>query len=86
MTVKDLINRLSQCDPETPVTLEFTDTSDYLYFFNFGDSGVEIVEQDEGIIGVTGDDPFDPGVVEGKSVTIKLDEGKAFYGLGLGSV
>ena len=82
MTVKDLINRLSQCDPEAQVTLEFTDHTDYLYFFDFKEGELEIVEQDEGIIGVTYDDPFDPGVVKGKSVTIKLSEGKAFYGLG----
>ena len=83
MKVKDLINRLSKCDPEAQVTLEFTDHTDYLYFFDFKKGGLDIIEQDEAIVGVTYDDPFDPypEVIEGKSVTIKLDEGKAFYGM-----
>jgi len=77
MKVKDLINRLSQCDPEAQVTLEFTDHTDYLYFFDFKEGGLEIVEQDETIVDV--DDDI---VIEGKSVTILMSEDKAFYGLG----
>ena len=78
MTVKDLINRLSQCDPEAQVTLEFTDHTDYLYFFDFKEGGLDIIEQDEAIVDV--DENGD--TIEGKSVTILMSEDKAFYGLG----
>lgn len=77
MKVKDLINRLSQYDPETQVTLEFTDHTDYLYFFDFKEGGLEIVEKDETVVDI--DDGI---VIEGKSVTILMSEDKAFYGLG----
>ena len=78
MKVKDLINRLSQCDPETQVTLEFTDHTDYLYFFDFKEGGLDIIEQDKAIVDV--DENGD--TIESKSVTILMSEDKAFYGLG----
>ena len=37
MTVQELIDRLSQCDPNATVTIEYTDHTDYLYFHHVGD-------------------------------------------------
>ena len=83
MTVKELIERLQQCDPEASVTVEFTDATDYLYFYHVGDEYNPIKERNNAIIDVIDtDNPFIPDTVEGKAVVINLTEGNAFYGFG----
>lgn len=83
MTVKELIERLQQCDPEASVTIEFTDATDYLYFYHVGDEYNPIDERNNAIIDVqNSDNPYDPITVDGKAVVINLTEGNAFYGLG----
>lgn len=83
MTVKELIGRLQQCDPEASVTIEFTDATDYLYFYHVGDEYNPIDERNNAIIDVQdNNNPYDPITVDGKAVVINLTEGNAFYGLG----
>ena len=83
MTVQELIDRLSQCDPNATVTIEYTDHTDYLYFHHVGDKYNPIEERDNAIIDVIDtDDPFYPDTVEGKAVVINLTDGNGFYGLG----
>ena len=82
MTVQELINKLSQCDPNIPVIIEYTDVTDYMYFHHVGDEFNPIEERDDVIVDVidTGDS-FVPDTVEGKAVVINMTEGHGFYGL-----
>jgi hypothetical protein len=83
MTVQELIDRLSQCDPNATVTIEYTDHTDYLYFHHVGDKYNPITERDDAIVDVIdGSDHFVPDVVKGKAVVINLTDGNGFYGLG----
>lgn len=87
MTVQELINKLSQCDPNAAVTIEFRDHTDYLYIMDIGD--IDMVERNEAIIGGSMDGYNDNGewvegdMIEGKAVTFMIDNcDKAFYGIG----
>jgi hypothetical protein len=84
MTVQELIDMLSQCDPNAVVTIKYTDHTDYLYFYHVGDEHNPIEECDDEIVDViyTGEPDFIPDTVEGKAVVINLNVGSAFYGLG----
>ena len=83
MTVKELINKLSQCDPNVPVIIEYTDATDYLYFHHVGDEYNTITERDGVIVdSVDNGNPYDLDTIDSKAVVINLDEGNAFYGLG----
>ena len=83
MTVQELINKLSQCDPNAPVIIEYTDASDYLFFHHVGDEFSPITERDGVIVdAVDNGNPYDPDTIDGKAVVINLDEYNAFYGLG----
>ena len=80
MKVKELIERLSQCDPDASVTIEYTDATDYVYLYD-----IDEMEQDDEAItdaNVVDGDRFNLDPVLGKAVVIKLLEGEAFYGIG----
>lgn len=87
MTVQELIDKLSQYDPNTVVTMEFRDHTDYLYIMDMGD--IEVVEQDEAIIGGSGagyidddGDWQDDDLIKGKAITFIVNDcEKAFYGV-----
>jgi hypothetical protein len=41
MKVKELIERLSQCDPDASVTIEYTDATDYVYLYDIDEMEVD---------------------------------------------
>lgn len=61
MTVKELIDRLSKCDPNQRVILEYTDHTDWVYKMEFGEE--EVISDFEAFIGY--DD-------EGEEITEKV--------------
>jgi len=86
MTVQEFIDKLSQYDPNTAVTMEFRDHTDYLYIIDMGE--IEVVEQNEAIIGGRGGYIDDEGewveddLIEGKAITFMVNDcEKAFYGI-----
>ena len=54
MTVKELIDRLSKCNPDQRVILDYTDHTDWVYRMEFGED--EIIDDFEMVIGYDDDD------------------------------
>ena len=54
MTVKELIDRLSKCDPNQRVILEYTDHTDWIYKMEFGED--EILDDYEMFVGFNDED------------------------------
>ena len=54
MTVKELIDRLSKCDPNQRVILEYTDHTDWIYKMEFGKD--EILDDYEMFVGYDDED------------------------------
>jgi len=54
MTVKELIDRLSKCDPNQRVILEYVDHTDWIYKMEFGED--EIKDDYEMFVGFNEDD------------------------------
>jgi len=57
MKVKELINILSQVDPEKEVIIKYTDHTDYTYTFDFGFDYEDVFINTEG--SPYGDDDFE---------------------------
>lgn len=85
MTVQELIDRLSQCDPNAAVIIEYQDVTDWVYFHHVGDEDNPIEERDDTIVDNMlpegSDDPRDIESVYGKGVVINLTEGNCFFGV-----
>lgn len=54
MTVKELIDRLSKCNPNQRVILEYIDHTDWVYKMEFGED--EILDDYEMFVGLDDDD------------------------------
>ena len=54
MTVKELIDRLSKCDPNQRVILEYVDHTDWIYKMEFGED--EIIDDFEMFVGLDDND------------------------------
>jgi len=54
MTVKELIDRLSKCDPNQRVILEYVDHTDWTYKMEFGED--EILDDYEMFVGFNDED------------------------------
>jgi hypothetical protein len=54
MTVKELIDRLSKCNPDQKVILEYVDHTDWTYKMEFGED--EILDDYEMFVGYDDDD------------------------------
>lgn len=54
MIVKELIDRLSKCDPNQRVILEYIDDTDWIYKMEFGED--EIIDDFEMFVGLDDND------------------------------
>jgi hypothetical protein len=54
MTVKELIDKLSECDPNQRVILEYVDHTDWVYKMEFGED--EIIDNHELFVGFDDND------------------------------
>ena len=68
MTVKELIDRLSKCNPDQRVILEYVDHTDWVYKMEFGED--EILDDYEMFVGF---DDNDEEIIE-KVVLIECKE------------
>ena len=68
MTVKELIDRLSKCNPDQRVVLEYIDHTDWVYKMEFGED--EILDDYEMFVGY---DDNDEEIIE-KVVLIECKE------------
>jgi len=68
MTVKELIDRLSKCNPDQRVVLEYIDHTDWVYKMEFGED--EILDDYEMFVGF---DDNDEEIIE-KVVLIECKE------------
>jgi hypothetical protein len=68
MTVKELIDRLSKCNPDQRVILEYVDHTDWVYKMEFGED--EILDDYEMFVGF---DDNDKEIIE-KVVLIECKE------------
>lgn len=54
MTVKELIDILSKCDPNQRVILDYVDHTDWVYRMEFGED--EVIDDFEMVVGYNDDD------------------------------